>query len=34
MKEAGAAAYLTKDAAPEQLQQTISSAILQKRTPS
>ena len=34
MREAGAAAYLTKDAAPEQLQQTISSAILQKRTPS
>jgi DNA-binding NarL/FixJ family response regulator len=32
MKEAGAAAYLTKDAAPEQLQQAISSAILQKRT--
>ncbi len=34
MKKAGAAAYLTKDAAPEQLQRTISSAILQKRTPS
>ncbi len=32
MKEAGAAAYLTKDAAPEQLQQAISSAVLQKRT--
>ena len=34
MKEAGAAAYLTKDAAPEQLNQAISSAILQKRTTS
>ena len=34
MKEAGAAAYLTKDAAPEQLQQAISLAVLQKRTTS
>jgi PAS domain S-box-containing protein len=32
MKEAGAASYLTKDAAPEQLQQAISLAVLQKRT--
>ena len=32
MKEAGAAAYLTKDSAPQQLQQAISLAVLQKRT--
>lgn len=32
MKEAGAAAYLTKDAASEKLQQTIFAAVLQRRT--
>jgi DNA-binding NarL/FixJ family response regulator len=34
MKDAGAAAYLTKDAASEKLQQTIFTAVLQRRTTS